>query len=97
MKESPQESAEFLAFRRRCRYDVFIQRHLQHVQDLAIVQLADQYGFAITVDDLRRQRRLSKRHRRRKAGRPHRVDGLVVRLMRRLYGGFSLLKLHRPS
>lgn len=60
-KKSLPESAEFQAFRRRCRYDIFIQRRIQCVQDEAVVNLADDYGFTITIADLRRQRRVAKR------------------------------------
>jgi hypothetical protein len=96
VKVSAQESAEFQAFRRRCRYDVFIQKRIQYVQDQAVVGLADDYGFKITVADLRGQRRRVRRDRRREVVRADRTSGLVSRLSRQFRRFFSF-RLHRPS
>ena len=88
MNVPAEDSAEFQAFRRRCRYDVFIQRRLQYVQDEAVVRLADDYGFEITITDLRRQRRRSKRDRRQKPVGFDRISillSMLIRPFRRLF------------
>lgn len=61
MTSNSQLSSEFRAFQNRCRFDIFIQRRLQDAHDEATVKLAGDYGFKISVEDLRAQRKLGKR------------------------------------
>jgi hypothetical protein len=85
-----------MAFKRRCRYDIFIQRRLRHVQDQAIISLADDYGYSITISDLRLQRQLAKRSRNKHAKR----GGLVFRFIyrfKRLIRCCNLFRWHHPS
>jgi len=91
-----EDSAEFQAFRRRCRYDILIQRRLQSVQDEAVVRLANDYGFDITVADLRRQRRRFRRDRHQKPVGFDRISILLSALIRPFRWLFSF-RQSRPK